>query len=403
MKKNVFFLSLALVIIISLVLVGCSSTPSSTPAPSIGVATPPLSTTAQVVSTATPSTTYTASSSTSSPAAKIITLKYADQNPSSGWEGVHAAQPWIDAITKATNGQVQLQAYWAQSLFKGGDAWASVQNDVADISWMGMGSWANLTPLSTVINLPFLPFKSATQASGIYWQLLQKYPSIAAEYKPNTPLVAFTTTPYFLITIKKQVKTLADWKGLKIRALAGPQVDMVKALGAVPINVGMPDTYLDLQKGVLDGMLDCWEAMLSWKHYEVVKYYTYFSGGPVALESVTMNSAKWNSLPPDVQKEMESVIGLQGSLFWGYNQFDTSAATGPGIVQKAGYSMVNYTVPQAEIDKWSAIAGKPLWDAWVKQMTAKGHPEAQDILNTTLDLIQTYNPPPASQLSSNTY
>jgi hypothetical protein len=49
-------------------------------------------------------------------------------------------------------------------------------------------------------------------------------------------------------------------------------------------------------------------------------------------------------------------------------------------------------MPADEITRWTNIAGKPLWDTWVKAETDKGHPEAQEILNTCLDLIKTYNP-----------
>jgi hypothetical protein len=54
--------------------------------------------------------------------------------------------------------------------------------------------------------------------------------------------------------------------------------------------------------------------------------------------------------------------------------------------------MTEYTLPADELAKWSAVAGKPLWDAWVKNMVAAGHPEAQDILNSCQSLINTYNP-----------
>jgi len=38
------------------------------------------------------------------------------------------------------------------------------------------------------------------------------------------------------------------------------------------------------------------------------------------------------------------------------------------------------------------MAGEPLWEEWVKAREAEGHQEARDILNTTLELIETYHP-----------
>ena len=75
------------------------------------------------------------------------------------------------------------------------------------------------------------------------------------EYEVVHVLVTYTAGLYRLLTTKKQVKTLEDIKGLKIRALGGPQTDAMKALGAVPTLVPFPDVYLAMQKGVLDGTL----------------------------------------------------------------------------------------------------------------------------------------------------
>lgn len=389
MKKKVFFLLLSLVIVVSLVLVGCSSAPSPTPPPSATQATTPPSTTTAPKTTTAPLTTTAAS--TPSASANVITLKYADASPKDGWDGTHAAQPWLAQVTKATNGRVQLQAYWNQSLFKVQDAWTDSENGVADVTWMANGIFASLTPLANVVTLPFLPFKSAEQASGIIWQLYQKYPTMASEFKANHVLIIYGSQPFFLATSKKQIKTMNDWKGLKLRTLAGPPVDLVKDLGAVPLTVPIQDLYLDLQKGVVDGSLVNWEAMMSFRLYEVVKYYTYVPL-TVAYFSVVMNNNSWNKLPPDVQQEINSVSGLQGALFWGKNMFDSATEAGHQVVKQKGYPMVEYTVPQDEVAKWDAVAGQPVRAAWVKNMASQGHPEAQDILNTTESLIKSYNP-----------
>jgi TRAP-type transport system periplasmic protein len=350
MKIKTLVSLLALVVIASLVLAGCSS--SSAPA--------------------------------------TIKLKYGDQNSNTGWEGSQAAQPWLDSITKATNGRVQFETYYAESLFKGTDAWVSVKNRVGDMAWMFHGYWANQTPLADVISLPMMPFTSAKQASGIFWQLYEKYPTLRDQFKDNHVLLTFCSQPYFLITREKPVKSIDDMKNLQIRVTAGPPIDLMKAIGAVPVTKGMPDTYLALQKGEMDGMAIPWEAMLSFRQYEVVKYYTYLPLYTVYFTQA-MNNATWDSLSQDVKEQINSVCGLQGSLFWGENQFDTAMASGRDLVKQKGLEMNEYTMPEEELARWTAIA-KPIWDGWVKKMSDAGHPEAQDILNTTLDLIKTYKP-----------
>jgi len=164
----------------------------------------------------------------------------------------------------------------------------------------------------------------------------------------------------------------------------------MKQLGASPVSKGMPDTVLALQKGEIDGMAGPWEAIMSFKLNEVVKYYTYFPFFTVYFTQA-VNNAKWDSLPKDVQEGIMSVSGLKGSTFWGENMFDTAVAAGRDLVKKTGTEMIEYTPAGAELEAW-VNATKPVWDIWLNRMKESGHPEAQDILNTTQELIKTYKP-----------
>jgi TRAP-type transport system periplasmic protein len=258
------------------------------------------------------------------------------------------------------------------------------------MAWMFHGYWADQTPLSNVISLPLLPFKSAKQASGILWQLYEKYPSIRAEYRDNHVLLLWASTPYFLVTAQKQVKTLDDLQGLKLRVPAGPPVQIMQTLGAVPVTIGMPDIYLYLEKGILDGMTTAWESLLSFKQYELVKYYTFVPIFTVYF-SQAINKEVWINLPADIKGQINSVCGLQGSLFWGENMFDKAVSPGRDLLLKQSLQMTEYTMPQPELDRWIKAA-RPIWDNWVADMTRQGYSESGSILQDTLNLIQTYQP-----------
>jgi TRAP-type transport system periplasmic protein len=321
---------------------------------------------------------------------RVINLRYADQNSSTGWEAVHAAQPWLDRISKGTGGKVQIQAYYSESLTKGVNAWAATAHGLTDIAWMFHGYWADRTSLANVISLPLLPFTSAKQASGILWQLFERYPTLRKQFKENHVLVTWASTPYFLVTTKKQVKTLEDIKGLKIRVPAGPPEEIMKSLGAIPVSIGMPDTYLYLQKGVIDGMATAWESLLSFHQYELVRYYTYIPLFTVYFTQA-INNDIWDKLPPEVQLQIDDSSGLRGSLFWGENMFDSAVAASGELRKSLGPAMVEYTMPEEELGRCNA-AVRPIWNEWVKKMTAAGYPESWNILNTTLELIDTYKP-----------
>lgn len=62
-----------------------------------------------------------------------------------------------------------------------------------------------------------------------------------------------------------------------------------------------PETYDALSKGVVDGAMSPLKAMKGWKLGEVTKYHTLSPGLPTSGVR-GYEQAKWNSLPPDVQK-----------------------------------------------------------------------------------------------------
>jgi len=319
--------------------------------------------------------------------AQVIKLTWSDQNAQMGWGPVHANQPWFKKVEEVTKGRVKIEPYWSQTLAKGPDNWNAIKTGVADMGWCVQGYWAGMTPLSDVINLPALGFKTGEKGSEVLWRLYAKFPEIQREYKDVHVLVLHTSAPYFLITTKKQVKTLEDIKGLKLRALGGVASDQMKALGAIPVLIPMPENYMAMDKGVIDGMAAPWEATLAFRFYEVVKHYTMVPLSGAGVDSVVMNKQKWESLPKDIQQAIMSVSGLEGSKFWGRNFFDTAEQGLLERVKQGNYQMVKYTPPPEELQRWVKVS-MPIWDEWVKRMEEKGLPVARQILNSALEMLK---------------
>jgi TRAP-type C4-dicarboxylate transport system substrate-binding protein len=324
-------------------------------------------------------------------ASSEIKITYSDHNPPNAWCTVNGTEPWLKQIEKATDGKVKIERYYAETLGKGTEAWMSIKSGVVDMAWCSMGYWPGLTPLSDVVALPFLPFKSGRQAAGILWKLSEKYPKMAGEYADAHVLIFQSTPPQTLVTTKKQVKTMEDLKGLKIRILGGPPTDAMKTLGSVPLMLGMPDVYMSMQKGVIDGSAIPLGVLEIFNLYEVSKYWTHVPI-TVAYMSISMNKAKWNSLPPDIQKAIMSVSGYEGSRTYAHNFHDSyDEPVKKEIddwVKKGGHRMEEYTVPKSELDRWIQTGGKPVWDRWAEGQEAKGLP-AKAVLADVQKLIET--------------
>ncbi len=319
--------------------------------------------------------------------AQVIKLTLTDQNPATGWGPVHALQPWAKKVEEATKNRVKIDLFPAQTLAKGADTFNAVKSGVADMGWCWHGYWPDMTPLSDVITLPALPSKSAEQGSEVLWRLYERFPAIQREFKDVHVLQLWTGDPRFLITTRKQVKTLEDIKGMKIRTPGGPPTEQIKALGAVPVLIPMPDTYQALDKGVIDGLDISWEGTYSYRLYEMGRYFT-MAPLTTTYFSMVMNKQKWDSLPKDIQEAITSVSGLEGAKFWGRNFFDTVESAVMENAKKGGYALVKYSLPPEEIERWTRISGEPIWKEWVKKMESKGRPEAQQVLNAAIEMFK---------------
>jgi TRAP-type C4-dicarboxylate transport system substrate-binding protein len=264
--------------------------------------------------------------------------------------------------------------------------WKGIRSGIADIGWCVQGYWPEQTPLSDVMSLPFLPLNTAEKGSEALWKLYEKFPAIQKEFAEIQPLVLYTSSPNLLVA-KKPVKTLDDFKGLKVRVLGGPPTEMAKALGAVPTLIPMPDVYQSLDKGVVDAGAAPWEAVQAFRLYEVAKNFT-IAPFYAAYFSICANKQKWQSLPKEVRDAVMSVSGLTGAKFWGKNFFDTAEA---GVIERAkagNYELNRYPVPPAEEERWRKVAGEPIWNEWVKKLEGKGHKEAREVLDTALALLK---------------
>ncbi len=318
-------------------------------------------------------------------AAEPVTLSFASQNPETALSHTLAIQGWARQVEEKTKGAVKIQLFPSQTLCKGKDTWAAVSSGIADMAWAPQGYWPGLTPLTEVIMLPALPFKTAEKGSEVLWKLYETFPEIQKEFAEVKVLCLFSSGPYNLITPKKPIRAMEDLKGMKVRTFGRLPSDQVTLLGGVPMSTPMPETYLALRSGIVDAMSAPWEAILGFRLYEVVSHYTEAPLAPLWF-SVIMNNQKWQSLSKENQQAILSVSGLEGSKFWGRNFFDSARAEVAAKAKEGGVKLDIIELSPAERQRWIDISGKPMWDSWVAEMQGKGFTTAKAILEKTIEL-----------------
>ncbi len=107
--------------------------------------------------------------------------------------------------------------------------------------------------------------------------------------------------PSNLLT-KKEVKRLADLRGMKIRVLASPfQLELIRRMDASPVAMTLADVLPGLQQGTIDGSLSSMTVYTTMQYHDAAKYV--LETDQPYINSIVVMSKRWlATLPPDLQK-----------------------------------------------------------------------------------------------------
>ncbi len=232
--------------------------------------------------------------------ARTITLTYANFPPASTFPCIQMER-WKKEVERRTHHKVKILTFPGGTLLGAKDMFRGVIQGQADIGCLCMAYQPGVFPLTTAVGLP-LGFQNATVASLVLWDLYNKYKP--REFSKVKVLTLFTSAPSNIMS-KVPVKGLKDLKGLELRA-SGTASKILQVLGATPVSMPMSETPAALQKGIVKGLLSSLEVLkdLNFAAYCPYETITNFQVYPFA---VVMNRSKWNSLPSDVKKVLDSL------------------------------------------------------------------------------------------------
>jgi TRAP-type C4-dicarboxylate transport system substrate-binding protein len=275
-------------------------------------------------------------------------------------------QNWAADVEKATAGRVKFQSLPKAPAAPPG-TFDAVRDGLMDLSYVT----ASYTPARHIMPLMAeLPGAGATAEinsvaySRIHWKHFHKL----GEYNGVKLLAVWTHGPGQMFT-KKTIKTLADFKNMKIRTGGGISEAVITALGGSPFFKPAPESYELLNSGVADGVFFPFESIVSFKLDKVIGQATVFPGGLYSSSfGFFMNQEKWNKLAKQDQDIIEK-FGYEYAARSNGKSWDTADQVGISALKAAGANIVTADpAMRAEAQKRSA----PIIDDWIAKASAKG-------------------------------
>ena len=234
-------------------------------------------------------------------------------------------------------------------------------------------------PALTALDLPFLPMPPLDAIRAVQEAYVQ-HPAVVKEMEQwGTRIFMVLPLPqYEFMGVGTPPRTLADWRGKRVRALGGIG-DAMRTLGAVPTTVPAPEVYTSLERGVVDAAsFPFTYAHGAYKLHEVSKWYTANMAVGSVFCPVGVTQAAWEKLPPQYRRLLEEAReDAYQTLKAAYAKADERWLA---EWKQRGLTEVRYT--DADRQEFQRQGGEPVWDAWVKEMEGKRLPGRE-----LLDLI----------------
>ena len=314
--------------------------------------------------------------------AEPVTLRIGTYVPEQSVGIQRVIRPWMEAVEAALGDQVRFQEYWGGSL--GRDPFSQyelVRHGVLDIAWVLPSYTPGVFPQIHIAELPNLA-RSATEASLATWVIHEQGLLGGTD---NVHVIGIWTTDISNIHSAVIIRNSADVRNLRIRTAGAVQADFISAMNAAPQTLDAVETNEALQRGTIDGLVQAWTGMRSFRTERLSKSVYKVPAGAIPF-LLLMNQESWEALSPQTQAVFTKYGGRTLALQAG-DAYDQMAATYQSEnVETRGYAI---NKPSAEDEITLENRSQRLHQNWIAA-TPNGR-DAFNIFQETLAELRRQN------------
>jgi len=220
---------------------------------------------------------------------------------------------FADEVYKRTDGKLKINIHYGGALgYKGPEMLSVVRDGVVPIGDILKNAQTGEEKFFGITSLPFL-------APGVIELRMLEFFTRPVEdrivEKHNQKILYQVPWPSRNVYTKKEINTLEDLKGLKIRTVSKEDSDLFTLLGAAPIQMPWGEVVTSLATGVIDGVATSSASGVDGKFWEFTGYASRWNWHS-SEDMVNVNLDAWNRLSPELQKIIETTALELEPQFW---------------------------------------------------------------------------------------
>ncbi len=253
------------------------------------------------------------------------------------------------AIEAGTAGAITANIYPASQLGSGEATTEGVAMGTIEVALNASGTYEGIDPRFAIFSVPGLVSSMAQGAKLFADPDVRKRLASIGQDKGFQILTAVAHSPTGIVS-RKPIRTLADFKGMKIRVPGSALlVAQLQKLGASPIAMSLGEVLPAFQNGTIDGVYAGSTIFTALKYYDIAKNLTLMPSTFIVMVAI-------------INSDFLLTLGkLQPALWEAAHQADIDAATrGPADVTAAATDWAShggqtFSLPADEAEKYLGI------------------------------------------------
>ena len=273
---------------------------------------------------------------------------------------------FTNKVREKSGGRMDIRFHAASSLYPGPELLPAVLDGRAEIGPVLAAYLTDVLLEMGPLELPFMTHsmeehkKAGFALRGFYAEALAK---------KGLKLLAMSTWPSQQVFSTMPIRTVADWKGKKIRVYGADSANLARALGAAPVNIAFGEVYTALEKKTVDGAMTSATNAEPMKFFEVAKFLDYWYLTGASQEWIVANQKAWDALPKDLQQAV--LDGVKESNLEEKEWADAIAFDERVKKRLPELGMTVVDPAKDELDKARKLA-RTVWDTWLTRTGADG-------------------------------
>jgi len=287
-----------------------------------------------------------------------------------------------ELVSAKTNGEFTLNLSYG-GLSKNRENLDGISIGAFEMAQFCAGYHRDKNPSITVLELPFLGVTSLEQEIKLSKAVYAHPATVKDLARWNATLLMPSPLPqYNIVGMGDAPQTLADFKGLSVRATGGIGKAM-ESIGAVPTSMSASEVRQAMDSGVIEAVSFAPHAHMSFGTIENGKWWTTNLNPGTVNCPVVVNSDALADLSDAHRDALLSSVDEALDHYVAHYNGATMQAWGPALKER-GIAEVTFT--DAEIAAFKEAAAAPAAKAWIETNTAAGLP-AQDLYDMVTGMI----------------